>query len=79
MSEEFNPRKAGKLHYHEEIVRPIAVDPSKLVHHKPIEDLYMDGQDRKHKARDVDLPMRCMNIHIYIEYGTKIAMKTGQS
>ncbi|MBC7343637.1 MAG: cupin domain-containing protein [Clostridia bacterium] len=64
MEDAFNPRRQGKVHWHEEIVRPIKVAPEKLVHKNPLKDMYYDAQDRKHKARDVDLPMRTMNIHI---------------
>lgn len=64
MEAEFNPRRAGKLHWHEDRVRPIKVSPDKLVHANPLKDLYYDAQDRKHKARDVDLPIRTFNIHI---------------
>jgi len=64
MSEEQDPRKMGKLHWHEEEVKPIKVAPPRLVHKNPMADLYYDGKDRKHAARDVDLPIRCFNIHI---------------
>jgi|GEM_PF-2548635 len=64
MSDEIDPRKTGKLHYHEEIVRPIKVSPHKLIHQDPKSDMVYDGKDRKHSARDVDLPMRTFNVHI---------------
>jgi len=64
VSEEFNPRKKGKLHWHEEVVRPIKVSPEKMAHKNPLGDMYMDAQDRKHRGRDVDLPMRTINIHL---------------
>jgi len=59
-----NPRETGKLHYHEDEVRACYVVPKKLVHKNPAADMYEDSQDRKHAARDVDLPMRTMNIHL---------------
>ncbi len=60
----FNPRKEGKLHWHEEIVRPVKVVPERIVHKHPLQDMYYDAQDRQHKGRDVDLPLRTINIHI---------------
>lgn len=63
MEKEFNPRKEGKLHYHEEIVRPIKVNVEKMVHKDPTKDMYYDAQDRKHFSRDADLPLRTINIH----------------
>ena len=48
------PRRTGKLHYHEEEVRPLEAYP--LIHKAPHLDLYSDS-DRKHPGRDVDLPL----------------------
>lgn len=55
------PRRKGKLHYHEEEVRPLAADT--LIHRQPHLDLYSDS-DRKHPGRDVDLPLRTIQLHI---------------
>jgi uncharacterized cupin superfamily protein len=55
------PRRKGKLHYHEEEVRPLEAYP--LVHRQPHLDLYADS-DRKHPGRDVDLPLRTIQLHI---------------
>ena len=55
------PRRKGKLHYHEEEVRPLEAYP--LVHKAPHLDLYQDS-DRKHPGRDVDLPLRTVQLHI---------------
>jgi quercetin dioxygenase-like cupin family protein len=55
------PRRKGKLHYHEEEVRPLEARP--LVHRQPHLDLYADS-DRKHPGRDVDLPLRTVQMHI---------------
>ncbi len=72
MNQEFNPRKEGKAHWHEEIVRPSYVTPENIAQKNPLKDMYYDAQDRKHKIRDVTLPMRTMNIHISeIEPGQK--------
>jgi quercetin dioxygenase-like cupin family protein len=56
-----SPRRTGKLHYHEEEVRPI--EAAKLIHRRPHADLYADS-DRNHPGRDVDLPLRTIQIHI---------------
>lgn len=56
-----DPRRTGKLHYHEDEVRPLAAQP--IVHKQPHLDLYADG-DRQHPARDVDLPLRTIQLHI---------------
>jgi mannose-6-phosphate isomerase-like protein (cupin superfamily) len=64
MTEEFDPRKGKKLHWHEKEVKPMKVADPILIHKNPLGDMYYDGKDRKHSARDVDLPMRCFNIHI---------------
>ena len=64
MEKEFNPRKEGKAHYHEEIVRPTFVKPENIAQKNPLNDMYYDAQDRKHKIRDVTLPMRTINVHI---------------
>ena len=56
-----SPRRRGKLHYHEDEVRPMAA--GKLIHKQPHLDLYADG-DRQHPARDVDLPLRTIQLHI---------------
>jgi quercetin dioxygenase-like cupin family protein len=56
-----SPRRTGKLHYHEEEVRPLEARP--LIHRQPHLDLYADG-DRKHPARDVDIPLRSIQLHI---------------
>jgi mannose-6-phosphate isomerase-like protein (cupin superfamily) len=55
------PRRTGKLHYHEEEVRPLEAYP--LIHKAPHLDLYADS-DRKHPGRDVDLPLRTVQLHI---------------
>jgi quercetin dioxygenase-like cupin family protein len=55
------PRRTGKLHYHEEEVRPLQA--SQLIHRQPHLDLYSDS-DRRHPARDVDLPLRSIQLHI---------------
>ncbi len=56
-----SPRRTGKLHYHEDEVRPI--EAARLIHRQPHSDLYAD-QDRNHPGRDVDLPLRTIQIHI---------------
>ena len=56
-----NPRETGKVHRHEEIVRPILV--KNIVQTNPLKDMYDDGA-RKHKTRDIALPMRTVNIHL---------------
>lgn len=56
-----SPRRTGKLHYHEEEVRPLEV--GKIIHRQPHLDLYSDS-DRQHPARDVDLPLRTIQLHI---------------
>jgi len=56
-----SPRRTGKLHYHEDEVRPLAA--GKLLHKQPHLDLYADS-DRRHPARDVDLPLRTIQLHI---------------
>ena len=56
-----NPRRHGKLHYHEDEVRPLAAEA--IIHRQPHLDLYADG-DRQHPARDVDLPLRTIQLHI---------------
>ena len=55
------PRRKGKLHYHEEEVRPL--DASVIIHRQPHLDLYSDS-DRRHPGRDVDLPLRTIQLHI---------------
>ncbi len=62
--EEIDPRRTGKVHWHEEIVRPIKVSPRQLIQKNPRNDMVYDGKDRKHNVRDVSLPMRCFNVHI---------------
>lgn len=59
--DESHPRRHGKMHYHEEIVRPIRV--ARIVHKKPHADLY-DLPERGHPARDVDLPLRTIQLHV---------------
>jgi len=59
--QELRPREIGKVHRHEEIVRPIFAE--KLVHKNPLKDMYQDPE-RDHLTRDIDLPIRCFNIHI---------------
>lgn len=59
--EQHNPRRTGKLHYHEDEVRPL--EAAKLIHRQPHRDLYADP-DRSHPARDVDLPLRTIQLHI---------------
>lgn len=56
-----NPREIGKVHHHEQIVRPILV--KQIVQKSPLKDMY-DCQERKHATRDIDLPMRTINIHL---------------
>jgi len=56
-----SPRRTGKLHYHEEEVRPI--EAAQLIHRQPHLDLYADS-DRNHPGRDVDLPLRTIQLHI---------------
>lgn len=56
-----SPRRTGKLHYHEEEVWPI--EAAKLIHRQPHKDLYADS-DRNHPGRDVDLPLRTIQLHI---------------
>ena len=56
-----NPRETGKVHRHEEIVRPIFVKD--IVQTSPLKDMHDDAA-RKHKTRDIALPMRCVNIHV---------------
>lgn len=56
-----SPRRKGKLHYHEEEVRPL--EAASLIHRQPHLDLYSDS-DRRHPARDVDLPLRSIQLHI---------------
>ena len=55
------PRRRGKLHYHEEEVRPL--EAAQLIHRQPQLDLYSDN-DRRHPARDIDLPLRSIQLHI---------------
>lgn len=55
------PRRKGKLHYHEEEVRPL--EAKTIIHRQPHLDLYSD-RDRRHPARDVDLPLRSIQLHI---------------
>jgi mannose-6-phosphate isomerase-like protein (cupin superfamily) len=55
------PRRKGKLHYHEEEVRPLEAYP--LFHRQPHLDLYADS-DRRHPGRDVDIPLRTIQLHI---------------
>lgn len=61
---DFNPRKEGKHHWHEEIVRPVKVNPEIAFIKDPLKDMYMDNQDRKHKGRDIGLPSRCIQVHL---------------
>ena len=56
-----NPRRSGKLHYHEDEVRPLAAD--KLIHRQPHLDLHADKLTRK-AARDIDIPLRTIQLHI---------------
>ena len=56
-----NPRRTGKLHYHEDEVRPL--EAGQIIHKQPHLDLYADS-DRQHPARDVDLPLRTIQLHI---------------
>ena len=56
-----NPRETGKVHRHEEIVRPILVKD--IVQTSPLKDMHDDAA-RKHKTRDIALPMRTVNIHV---------------
>jgi len=60
-SKKENPRETGKVHRHEEVVRPILV--KNIVQTSPLKDMH-DDQARKHKTRDIDLPMRTVNIHL---------------
>lgn len=56
-----DPRRHGKLHYHEEEVRPL--EAGRLVHRAPTEDLY-HAVERGHPGRDVDLPLRSIQLHV---------------
>lgn len=56
-----HPRRRGKLHYHEEEVRPIEARP--VLHKRPIEDLYQ-APERGHPGRDVDVPIRSIQLHV---------------
>lgn len=58
---EDHPRRRGKLHYHEEEVRPLDAHP--VVHRRPIDDLYQ-APERGHPGRDVDLPVRSIQLHV---------------
>lgn len=59
--EEFDPRKAGVMHQHEEIVRPIICE--KIVHKNPAADLY-ELKERHHPARGCDLPSRTIEMWV---------------
>jgi quercetin dioxygenase-like cupin family protein len=56
-----DPRRHGKLHYHEDEVRPLKTD--RIVHQDPTGDLY-HSPERGHPGRDVDLPVRSMQLHV---------------
>lgn len=56
-----HPRRHGKLHYHEDEVRPL--DSNRLVHRQPTADLY-NAPERGHPGRDVDLPLRTIQLHV---------------
>ena len=58
---EVDVRRTGKMHYHEEVVRPVRV--KRITHKNPAADLVF-VKDRAHAAREVELPMRTINIHI---------------
>ncbi len=58
---EDHPRRRGKLHYHEDEVRPLEARP--IVHSQPLEDLYQ-APERGHPGRDVDLPVRSIQLHV---------------
>ncbi len=58
---EVDVRRTGKMHYHEEVVRPVKV--KRITHKNPAADLIYI-KDRAHAAREVELPMRTINIHI---------------
>ncbi len=54
-------RAAGKVHWHDDQVYPVAAEP--IVHKNPAGDLY-ELVERRHPARDVELPMRTINLHV---------------
>lgn len=56
-----DPRRHGKLHYHEDEVRPMQA--GKIVHKNPVGDLY-HSPERGHPGRDVDLPIRSVQLHV---------------
>ncbi len=58
---EVDVRRTGRMHYHEEVVRPVKV--RRITHKNPAADLVYI-KDRAHAAREVELPMRTINIHI---------------
>jgi len=58
---EVDVRRTGKMHYHEEVVRPVKV--RRITQKNPAADLVF-VKDRAHAAREVELPMRTINIHI---------------
>jgi quercetin dioxygenase-like cupin family protein len=58
---EKDPRRHGKLHYHEDEVRPLKT--TRIVHKDPTSDLY-HSPERGHPGRDVDLPVRSVQLHV---------------
>ena len=58
---EVDVRRTGRMHYHEEVVRPVKV--RRITQKNPAADLVYI-KDRAHAAREVELPMRTINIHI---------------
>ena len=59
--EQKDPRRHGKLHYHEDEVRPM--EAVKIIHKNPVDDLY-HSPERGHPGRDVDLPLRAIQLHV---------------
>ncbi len=58
---EDDPRRQGKMHYHEYEVRPIEV--ARIVHQNPVGDLF-ELKERHHKGADVQLPLRTIQLHV---------------
>ncbi len=63
MEKKFDPRKEGKCHWHAHEVEPVKINKKKIVHKDPTQDMYY-LEDRKHNSRDVDLPLRTIQLHI---------------
>ena len=58
---EADPRRQGKMHYHEYEVRPIAAEH--IFHKNPAAALF-ELKERHHKGADVQLPLRTIQLHL---------------